>query len=143
MLNLSEKQLESMLKGNPALKLNPVSQPARAGVKSTKYHNQKTEVDGILFDSKREAVRYGELKLLERIGEIIDLELQPEFILREGFRKNGKWYRKIVYRADFKYKVAATGEIVVEDSKGYENEVFRIKMKLFEDRYPGLSLRLV
>ena len=108
-----------------------------------KYNNRVTEVDGIKFDSEREANRYCELKLLEQAGLITDLKLQPEFILQEGFRKRGKWYREIKYIADFRYKDIKNGEDIVEDVKGFKTKEFRMKEKMFEDRYPELSLRLV
>lgn len=68
-----------------------------------KYNNKKTQIDMYVFDSAKEAKRYKELKLLERAGEISNLELQPHFLLQESFRKNDKTYRKIEYVADFKY----------------------------------------
>lgn len=46
-----------------------------------KYKNKKVTLDGIVFDSKKEARRYGELSMLQRAGEISDLELQKEFEL--------------------------------------------------------------
>ena len=58
-----------------------------------KYGARKTVIDGITFDSKREAIRYQELKLLERAGEIKDLELQPKYILQPKYCKNGKSIR--------------------------------------------------
>lgn len=144
MLSFTEKEFEAILKQNPALKVNQrYSLPVKPRNKGSKYHNKKVEVDGIEFDSQREANRYCELKIFFQLGEITDLELQPEFLLQEGFRKNGKRYRKIVYRADFRYRVVSSREVIVEDSKGYRTEVFRIKQKLFEERYPGLNLRLV
>lgn len=68
-----------------------------------KYRNKKVQVDMFVFDSIAESRRYKELKLLEQEGEISKLELQPKFTLQESFRKNGKTYRKIEYRADFMY----------------------------------------
>ena len=68
-----------------------------------KYKNKKTQVDMYVFDSIAESKRYKELALLEKAGEIKDLQLQPRFLLQEGFRKNGKTYRKIEYIADFMY----------------------------------------
>ena len=68
-----------------------------------KYRNKKVQVDMFVFDSIAESRRYKELKLLEHAGEISKLELQPKFTLQESFRKNGKTYRKIEYRADFMY----------------------------------------
>lgn len=68
-----------------------------------KYRNKKIQVDMYVFDSIAESKRYKELKLLERAGEISELELQPKFLLQEGFKKNGKTYRKVEYIADFMY----------------------------------------
>lgn len=108
----------------------------------SKYRNRKTTIDGITFDSKAEARRYAELKLLEKVEEIRDLELQPRFRLVDGFKKNGKVFRPIDYIADFKY-VDREGKTIVEDVKGKETEVFKIKQKLFEMKYPGLELKIV
>lgn len=91
----------------------------------SKYRNHKTTVDGITFDSKKEAARYGELKLLERAGEISNLELQPEFELvppQPGLRA-------VKYRADFKYTLKGGGK-VVEDVKGKRTTEYMIKKKL-------------
>lgn len=68
-----------------------------------KYRNKKIVIDNIKFDSKLEANRYVELKLLQRAGKIKNLELQPRFLIQEGFKKNGKTFRKIEYVADFMY----------------------------------------
>ena len=68
-----------------------------------KYRNKKVIVDDYIFDSIQESRRYKELKLLLRAGEISDLQLQPRFLLQEGFKKNGKTYRKVEYIADFMY----------------------------------------
>ena len=106
-----------------------------------KYYNKKVIIDGIRFDSQKEGNRYKELKLLERAGEISNLELQPKFVLQEGFKKNGKTYRKIEYIADFMYE--EKGQVVVEDSKGIETDVFKLKHKLFEYKYPELELRIM
>lgn len=68
-----------------------------------KYRNKKTQVDMYVFDSIAESKRHKELALLQRAGEIQNLELQPRFLLQESFKKNGKTYRKIEYIADFSY----------------------------------------
>ena len=68
-----------------------------------KYRNKKVQVDMYVFDSIRESQRYKELKLLERAGEISNLELQPKFLLQDSFKKNGITYRKIQFIADFSY----------------------------------------
>jgi hypothetical protein len=106
-----------------------------------KYRNKKIQVDMYVFDSIRESKRYKELKLLERAGEIKELELQPHFLLQESFKKNGKTYRKIEYVADFKY--IEKGKTIVEDVKGIQTDVFKLKHKLFEKKYPDLELRII
>jgi hypothetical protein len=106
-----------------------------------KYRNRKTTIDGITFDSKGEANRYCELKLLQRAGEISNLTLQPKYILQESFKKGKKTHRAITYIADFQYQ--ENGKTIVEDFKGVETEVFRIKKKLFEKRYSQYELRIV
>lgn len=106
-----------------------------------KYRNKKVQVDMYVFDSIAEAKRYKELKLLERTKKISDLELQPHFLLQESFRKNGKTYRKVEYIADFKY--IENGRTIVEDVKGMQTDVFKLKHKLFEMKYPDLELRII
>jgi hypothetical protein len=106
-----------------------------------KYNAQKTVIDGIKFDSKKEANRYCELKLLLKAGEISDLHLQPIFILQEDFNKSERHYRAITYRADFQY--VENGKTVVEDAKGVRTEVYKIKKKLFEKRFPDYTIREV
>lgn len=103
-----------------------------------KYHAKKTAIDGIMFDSKKEAQRYSELKLLIHAGQISDLELQVPFILQDAFRKDGVHYPAIKYIADFVYR--ENGRMVVEDTKGYRTKEYRIKKKLFEKRYPDLTI---
>ena len=106
-----------------------------------KYRNQETVIDGIKFQSKKEANRYCELKLLEKAKEIEELKLQPKFILQEGFKKDGVTYRAITYVADFSY--IHKGKMIVQDVKGVETEVFKLKRKLFEYKYPDLKLELI
>jgi hypothetical protein len=109
-----------------------------------KYSAQKTTVDGIVFASKREVRRYGELRQMVAAGEIRDLELQPRFLLQEGFTDNeGVKHRAISYVGDFDYIEVATGRRVVEDSKGKATREFSIKWKLVKRRYPDVVFRLV
>ena len=111
-----------------------------------KYHNKKTFIDGIKFDSKLEAERYAQLKILERAGVIRDLELQPEYELIPSFRKNGKTWRRTVYKADFRYILAEDDSYIIEDVKGSTaviTDVFRLKQKLFEYKYPELTIKIV
>lgn len=106
-----------------------------------KYRNKKVIVDGKEFDSKKEGNRYKELILLERAGEISNLELQPRFLLQDSFKKNGRTFRKIEYVADFKY--IENGKTIVEDVKGMQTDVFKLKHKIFEKVYPDLELRII
>ena len=111
-----------------------------------KYHNTKTVADGIKFDSKLEAERYAQLKILERAGVIRGLELQPSFALLPSFRKNGKTWRKTVYKADFRYILCEDDITIIEDVKGSTaviTDVFRLKQKLFEYKYPNYTISIV
>lgn len=95
-----------------------------------KYGNKKTVVDGITFDSKKEATRYTELKLLQRAGEIFDLQRQVPFTLIPKQTRDGKVIeRPCVYKADFVYK-DKDGTEVVEDTKGMRTKEYVIKRKL-------------
>lgn len=108
-----------------------------------KFHAKKTEIDGIVFDSKHEAERYMELKLLERGRAISDLTLQPSFVLQEGYTSpSGKKVRPITYIADFMYTEG--GKTVVEDAKSpaTKTQVYRLKKKIFEYKY-GIEVREV
>ena len=124
------------------------------GRRAVKHGNRKTVVDGIEFDSAKEARRYCELKLMERAGQIEDLQLQKEFELipaqYETFERYGKKGQRLkdgkrciekscVYKADFVYM--QNGQQVVEDTKGYRDPAsaayakFVIKRKLMLERY--------
>ena len=107
----------------------------------SKYFNKKVVIDGHKFDSIAESRRYKELKLLEKAGKIKNLELQPKFLLQDKFKKDGKTFRKIEYVADFGY--IEQEKKVIEDVKGKETEVFKIKRKMFEYRYPELIFKII
>ncbi len=106
----------------------------------SKYYSKKVVVDGITFDSKKEANRYSELKMLEKAGKIKDLKLQHQFVLQPPFRKNGKAIRAITYVADFTYYDLEKMKNVVEDVKGYKTDVYSMKKKMFEYIYPDLTI---
>jgi hypothetical protein len=88
-----------------------------------KYNAKRTIVDGILFDSRAEARRYGELKLLVRAKKIRDLEIKPRFPIAI----NG--VKVCTYIADYRYK-DDTGKVIVEDVKGAITAVYRLKKNL-------------
>ena len=105
----------------------------------SKYHNKKTVVNGIEFDSRKEAKRYGELLWLERAGTIKHLRRQVRYTLIPAHYetikdfKTGKPKRVCVerdccYTADFVYQ--KDGETVVEDTKGMRTSTYIIKRKL-------------
>lgn len=108
---------------------------------TNKFNNKKVEVNGIKFDSKMEADYY--LYILEMCEEgIVDeFELQPEFVLQEGFTKRGLKFLPIKYKADFELWFA-DGTNYVVDIKGFETADFKIKKKMFEKRYPQ-ELKLI
>lgn len=107
---------------------------------ASKYHAKKTTVDGITFDSKREARRWVELRTLEAAGAIRDLRRQVRMELVPAFDVGGKHYRAITYTPDFVYFDVSAGRVVYEDCKGYRTDVYRLKAKLFAWRY-GVSIR--
>lgn len=101
----------------------------------SKYRAKKVEMDGIKFDSKLEAKYYLELKTMQENERILFFRIQPRYILQEPFEKNGKKYRKLEYVSDFEIH-HVDGSIEVIDVKGFETEAFKIKKKLFENKYP-------
>ncbi|ASV67596.1 hypothetical protein J2S16_002957 [Cytobacillus kochii] len=102
--------------------------------KYNKYGNHKQVVDGHKFDSKAEAMYYGQLKWLLQAKQIKGFKMQPRYLLQEGFKKNGKTYRKIEYVADFEVE-KLDGTIEIIDIKGTVTKEFSIKRKLFERQY--------
>ena len=84
-------------------------------------------MDGIIFDSEKEANRYRELSFLLKAGVIGLLERQVEFELNEGGTHSLK------YIADFVYLRADTGEKVVEDCKGFRTKEYRKKKRLMRE----------
>lgn len=100
-----------------------------------KYQNKKVSIDGIVFDSTKEANRYKELRLLESAGEIKDLRMQVKYELQPKFIIDGKTIRAINYLADFVYYDCDQKCEVVEDVKGFRTEVYKLKKKMFEYKY--------
>ncbi|MGG3662540.1 DUF1064 domain-containing protein [Bacillus gobiensis] len=100
-----------------------------------KFGAKKTEVDGIVFDSKAEAKYYLQLKWMKQGKQIKDFKVQPRFLLQDAFEKNGKMIRKIEYVADFEiHNLDDSVEIV--DVKGHKTREFLLKEKMFNKRYP-------
>lgn len=103
----------------------------------SKYRAKKTEVDGIVFDSKKEAARYRELKLLEDAGEIKYLQRQVRFELipTQKDEKGKVIERSCSYIADFVYTDCRNHQPVVEDVKGMRTPEYKIKRKLMLAKY--------
>lgn len=101
---------------------------------TNKYHAEKEKVDGITFASKHEAARYRQLKLMERANAIQDLNLQVSFPLI----KKSEYGREIKYVADFVYY--EDGHLVVEDTKGFKTDVYKLKRRLMAELY-GIEIK--
>ena len=99
---------------------------------SSKYGNRKTTLNGVEFDSHKEAQRYAQLRLLERAGRITNLRCQVKYILIPAQRdERGRLLeRECSYVADFVYFDLTLGREVVEDSKGYRTDTFKLKKKM-------------
>lgn len=109
---------------------------------NSKYHSQKVSILGEVFDSKREAARYMELKELEMAGRISGLQRQKKFVLvpaqyepdtkgpRGGKIKGKLLEREVAYYADFVYFDEQEKDFVIEDTKGVRTPEYIIKRKL-------------
>lgn len=106
----------------------PSEEVTALAARANKYHSKKTTVEGIEFDSAKEARRYAELRDMERAGEIQHLRLQVPFELLPSFECDGVKYRGMRYIADFVY--CRDGKQVVEDTKGAKTREYLIKKKL-------------
>ena len=128
-MKLSEKQFKMFLKN-------------RLDAKENKYHNIKIEYDGIKFASKKELNHFIALKQLEKLGFIKELELQKVFELQPKYINNhGEHIRAITYIADFYYYDNKLNKYVVEDTKGFKTDVYKLKKKIFEYVYPNLAIK--
>jgi hypothetical protein len=114
--------------------------------KRSKYGAQKTMIDGILFDSIKEAKRWQELRILEKAGEISHLERQPKFylygkdgpvLIRSRGYPNG---RRAVWKGDFAYFCSIRNKRICEDVKGFRTPMFILKRAIVEACYPGLEI---
>lgn len=93
-----------------------------------KYHAKKARVDGYSFDSQAEARRYGELRLMEKAGEISGLKVHPVFPIEI----QGRPVCKVIL--DFSYK-DKNGDDVHEDVKGVDTALSKLKRKMVEAQY--------
>ncbi len=96
----------------------------RVASRARKYKNEWTEVDGLKFQSKAEAKRYGELRLLLKADEISDLTLQPKI------RCVVNGVHVCDYFGDFAYTDRRTFKRIHEDVKGMKTPIYKLKKKL-------------
>jgi hypothetical protein len=96
----------------------------------SKYGAVKTVLNGIKFDSKREAARYWELLMMSKAGKIKNLSLQPVFVFPCGIK----------YKADFQYE--ESGKPTVEDIKGFRTQQFNLRARMFRHHFPGIEFRI-
>ena len=107
----------------------------------SKYRARKTEVDGILFDSKKEAERYKTLSALQEEEKISHLELQKKYIVLPSCKyEDMPSERAVTHKADF-YYINNEGREVVEDVKGFKTKDYIIKRKLMKFFYPDILFR--
>jgi hypothetical protein len=104
---------------------------------SHKYNAKPVTVGGERFDSQGEYHRHQELKLLQKAGVISNLERQPVYELQPGFKHGRRRYRPIKYVADWRY--IENGNLIVEDFKGFETAIFKLKRKMLLFNYPGID----
>ena len=108
--------------------------------KRSKYGNQKTVINGIVFDSKKESERYLELAMLQKAGVIKNLERQKRFEIVPKTKDE----RAVFYQADFVYQEVESGKLICEDVKSdatRKDKVYIIKRKLFKYLYPEYEFR--
>jgi len=124
--------------------MNKLKEILMQQARENKYRSQKITVDGITFDSVKEANRYQELRMLERAGEIRDLQRQVPFVVIPTQRdENGKLIEKEVrYVADFTYIEKGKLTRTVEDVKGMRTREYVLKRKMLLWRL-GIRIREV
>lgn len=118
--------------------------------KPSKYGNTRVEWGGETFDSKWEWERWMVLMQMEAEGKIRNLKRQVPFMLQPAFDAKGESVRAIKYIADFTYDehvrvIGGTdfGRPVVEDAKGFETDVFKLKWKLLKWLHRSKTTRFV
>jgi len=102
-----------------------------------KFGNKKTIIDNITFDSKLEARRFAELKLLKAAKKIDCLLAHPTYQITIGGTKICK------VELDFGYRDLESNKFILEDTKGFYTPISRLKHKLFRACYPDLELRIM
>jgi len=111
--------------------------------KPTKYHAKRVQVDGIWFDSKREAARFGELKLMKQAGILDTLEIHPRFAIPPDETGDyDDWPHICNVELDFYYWDLKRLVGIYEDVKGKDNALSALKRKLVEAFY-GIKVEII
>lgn len=111
-----------------------LKQPKVKKEKKSKYHSTKVVVGGIKFDSKAEAEEWKDLCERQRKGEIEELARQVTFHLTPKRKYESETSHAMSYRADFVYNDKKLGW-VVQDTKGYQTAEYKVKKKIFLEKY--------
>lgn len=136
---ISEDDLQSILNKNPHVKVHgDKKSPVKKPKKKNKYNAKRIKLDGICFDSQKEAEYYSNLKLLVRSGAIDGFTHHGNMIVAEGIDDE----RGSIYETDF-IVFYPDGHYEVVDTKGVETDVFKVKMKVLKSRYPHVKIRTV
>lgn len=116
---------------------------------ASKFNNKRVTYDDIAFDSQAEMRRYIWLKDEEAQGNIYGLgvhtvyELEPKMAGYNHWLKKAETLRAITHEVDFSYFLTSTKRLVVEDVKGVETAVWRMKHNLFRRHYPQIEYRVI
>ena len=108
--------------------------------KRSKYGNKKTIINGVRYDSQKEANRAFELAMLQKAGVIKNLERQKRFEIVPKTKDE----RAVFYQADFVYQEVESGKLICEDVKSpatRKDKTYIIKRKLFKYNYPEYEFR--
>lgn len=140
-----EREIQKAYSERKLLRLPPGARVGRAviGKARNKFGARRVTLDGHNFASQAEADRYSELKLLERAGEIDRLELQPRFPLTVASLRGGPPRDLGTFVADFRYvEPGRRDAVVVEDVKGFDVPVNRLRRQLAEVLY-SIDVRII
>lgn len=134
--------------------------PPATPAKRSKFGAVPTTIDGLRFDSKREAARYHVLKVRMQAGDVRRLRCQPRYALCPLIIEHGdirdinagtnspRRHPVSEYVADFEYEESDRGyggvtwQLVVEDAKGVRTDIYKLKKRWFEAQY-GITVREV
>jgi len=133
--------LRARTAGRPTLR-DLRDQPPKPPKGRSKYRNRKVAVDDLAFDSEAEHRRWHVLLVLQRAGEITELQRQVRYeLIPAQVGPGGRKQRATAYIADCVYRTK-DGKVVVEDVKGFRTDAYRLKKKLLLERH-GIEIQEV